>query len=128
MTKLQTLSINLGIKYHYDKKQEKNHQSFSFGSMTFDDVLKRVNTSWHCKSVSAICYPAKILIQNSDFFAEYFYENINQCISKWIFLSDLKLAVVTPVYKKKSKNSKDNYRLVSMLSNISKIYERCIYD
>ena len=37
--------------------------------------------------------------------------------------SDLKL-----VYKKKSKNSKDNYRPVSILVNISKIYERCIYD
>ena len=40
----------------------------------------------------------------------------------------MKLADVTPVYKKKSKNSKDNYRPVSILSNISKIYERCIYD
>ena len=41
---------------------------------------------------------------------------------------DLKLADVTPVYKNKSKNSKDNYRSVSILSNISKIYERCLYD
>ena len=72
--------------------------------------------------------PTKILNQNSDYFAEYFYKNINQCISKSIFPSDLKLADVTPVYKKKSKNSKDNYRPVSILSNISKIYERCIYD
>ena len=40
----------------------------------------------------------------------------------------LKLADVTPVYKKKSKNLKDNYRPVSILSNISKIYERCLYD
>ena len=32
------------------------------------------------------------------------------------------------MYKKKSKSSKDNYRPVSILSNISKIYERCIYD
>ena len=45
-----------------------------------------------------------------------------------MFPSDLKLADVTPVYKKKSKNSKDNYRPVSILSNIFKIYERCIYD
>ena len=40
----------------------------------------------------------------------------------------MKLADVTPVYKKKLKNSKDNYRPESILSNISKIYERCIYD
>ena len=40
----------------------------------------------------------------------------------------MKLADVTLVYKKKSKNCKDNYRPVSILSNISKIYERCKYD
>ena len=40
----------------------------------------------------------------------------------------MKLADVTPAYKKKSKNPKDNYRLVSILSNISTNYERCIYD
>ena len=38
-----------------------------------------------------------------------------------MFLPDLKLADVTPIYKKKSKNCKDNYRQVSILSNISKI-------
>ena len=45
-----------------------------------------------------------------------------------VFPSDLKLADVTPVYKKTSKNSKDNYRPVSILWNISKIYKRCMYD
>ena len=45
-----------------------------------------------------------------------------------LFPLDLKLADVTPVYKKTSKSSKDNYRPVTILSNISKIYERCIYD
>ena len=30
--------------------------------------------------------------------------------------------------KKKSKSSKDNYSPVSILSDISKVYERCIYD
>ena len=45
-----------------------------------------------------------------------------------MFPPDIELADVTPVYRKKSKNSKDNYRPVSILSNISKIYERCLYD
>ena len=44
-----------------------------------------------------------------------------------MFPPDLKLADVTPLYKNKSKNSKDNYRPVSILSNISKIYERGLY-
>ena len=38
----------------------------------------------------------------------------------------MKLADVTLVYRKKLKNFKNNYRPVSILSNISKLYERCI--
>ena len=45
-----------------------------------------------------------------------------------MFPPNLKLADVTPVFKNKSKNSKDNYRLVSMLPDISKIYERYLYN
>ena len=40
----------------------------------------------------------------------------------------MKLADVSRIYKKKSGNSKVNYRSVSILSSIFKIYERCIYD
>ena len=66
--------------------------------------------------------------KNSDYFAECFYENVTSCISKSIILSGLTLADVPSVYKKKSKNSKDNYESINILSSISKIYERCIYD
>ena len=42
--------------------------------------------------------------------------------------SDLKVANVTPVFKKNSKTSKDNYRHISILPNISTIYKRCHYN
>ena len=38
------------------------------------------------------------------------------------------IIISLPVYKKKSKNSKGNHRPVSILSNIFKIYKRCIHD
>ena len=72
--------------------------------------------------------PTKVIKTNSSFFAEFFSENINYCIENSKFPYDLKLADVIPVYKKKSKNFKDNYRPVSILPNISKIYERVIYE
>ena len=43
------------------------------------------------------------------------------------FPAALKLDRITLVSKKISKNSKENYRLLSILPNISKIYERCKY-
>ena len=88
------------------KNKKINDQSFSFGPVTSDNVLRKVKTLDTAKASQQSDIPTKILKQNSDYFAEYFYGNINQCISKSIFPSDLKLAGVAPVYRKKSKNSK----------------------
>ena len=41
---------------------------------------------------------------------------------------NLKEADIVPVHKNKSKLSKENYRPISILRNISKVYERCLYD
>ena len=43
-------------------------------------------------------------------------------------LWSLKKADITPVYKEDEKFLKNNYRPVSILPSVSKIYERCIYD
>ena len=110
------------------KNKKKNDQSFSFGPVTYDYLWRKVNTLETAKASQQSHIPTKILKQNSDGSTEHFYENINQCMSKSIFPSDFKLADVTPVYKKKSKNSKNNCRPVSILFNISKMYEICIYD
>ena len=61
-------------------------------------------------------------------FARYFHKNLNFCIENSIFPSDLKVTDVPPAFKKKSKTSKDNYRPISILPTISKIYERCLHN
>ena len=43
------------------------------------------------------------------------------------FLLVLKLADARPVHKKKSRLEKTNYRSVSLLPNISKVFERCMH-
>ena len=72
--------------------------------------------------------PTKILKENPEVFARYFHKNIHFCIDNSIFPSDLKVADATPAFKKKSKTSKYNYRPISILPNISKLYERCLYN
>ena len=39
----------------------------------------------------------------------------------------MKNAIIAPVHKKGAKSSKDNYRPVSILSNLSKIYEKLLF-
>ena len=45
-----------------------------------------------------------------------------------IFPECLKTAEVIPTYKKDKPTEKTNYRPISILSNISKIYERLMHD
>ena len=54
-------------------------------------------------------------------------KRINASINNGDFPLFLKLANVIPVFKKDSKNSKDNYRTISILKNISKVYERILF-
>ena len=86
------------------KNKKKKDQSFSFGPVTYDGVLKKGKTHDTAKASQQSDVSTKTLKQNSDYFAEYFHENIKKCISKSIFPSDRKLADVTPVYKKNSKS------------------------
>ena len=39
----------------------------------------------------------------------------------------MKSANITPVFKKNDRTDKSNYRPVSILPNLSKVFERCIY-
>ena len=59
----------------------------------------------------------------------YFYNDFNNnLINKCIFPDSLKAANITPVFKKDSRTEKTNYRPISILPNLSKIYERLIYN
>ena len=51
---------------------------------------------------------------------------INKCISQGSFPNCLKIAQVIPVYKKGSKTNCSNYRPISLLSPLSKIFEKII--
>ena len=71
--------------------------------------------------------PTKIIKDNADIFANVLVSSFNDSIEKSNFPSILKNASITPVFKKGDRNSKDNYRPVSIPPNISKIFERCIF-
>ena len=50
--------------------------------VTYNFALKKIKIIDTAKASQQSDIPSKILKQNSDYFAEYFKENINWCISK----------------------------------------------
>ena len=53
---------------------------------------------------------------------------INQMIKTGIFPDKLKISRVTPIYKANKKDQFSNYRPISLLPSLSKIFEYVIYD
>ena len=60
------------------------------------------------------------------FFKKFFQANLNNTIGTSTFPEQLKYANLRPVLKKYSRTDKKNYRPISILPNVSKIYERCL--
>ena len=53
---------------------------------------------------------------------------INQCLHTGIFPSQLKLSRVKPLFKSGDQSQFSNYRPISLLPSLSKIFERVIFD
>ena len=70
----------------------------------------------------------KIIKQNSDIFTDFILTSFNQSVANSIFPSSLTSADINLVFKKSDRNLKDKYRPFSILLNISKVFERGMFQ
>ena len=84
-----------------------------------------------CLDASKACQdtdvPTKLIKENVDIFTDLVHPSVNASINNGDFPSFLKFANVIPVFKKDCKNSEVNYRQISILKNISKIYKIVLF-
>ena len=93
--------------------------------------------SKHVLQIKVCCYlpkaiginsiPIKILKTAKEQSAEQLYFIYNLSFTTGIFPDCLKIAKVTPVYKKGFKLECTNYRPISLLSNLDKIIEKLMH-
>ena len=92
----------------------------SWGPKESTSAIKTLNRK---KATLSNDIPTKIIQQFSNIVTNFLSNNFNSCIESVMFPDKLKLAEVVPVFKKNDKKDKINYRPISILSNISKIYQ-----
>ena len=102
--------------------------TFNFQRTNADEVMKIISQLTTAKTCQNADTPTKIIKLNEDIFAKFISNNFNHCIDESKFPYELKHANVIPVHKKKDKCVKENYRPVSILTNISKVYEKLLYN
>ena len=109
------------------KKFCSSKSHFSFKNVRKEETLKKLNNLNINRATQNTDIPTKIIKENSDVSGDFIFSNLNCCISTSSYLSLLKREDITPAHKKDSKIAKNNYRPVSILSNISKLYERIMF-
>ena len=101
--------------------------NFRFTFISHDDVVKELNKLKSKKASQKTDIPVKIVKENVDI-SHFLYHNFNNSLSCSTFPTGMKYADVTPIHKKDDKTDKTNYRPMSILPNLSKVYERLMYN
>ena len=100
---------------------------FSFTAVNEDDIQREILNLNPKKLGTFGNIPTKMLKRSSETCNVALQNISNSEISgKLCFPNKLKLADITPVYKKKDPSLIENYRPVSVLPSVSKIFERII--
>ena len=105
----------------------RSYSTLNFSKFTESEVRKEILDLSTKKATKNGDIPAKILKKSIDIYIKEITFTINDCIENGIFPDDLKLADVSPIFKKEDSFKKENYRPVSILPHMSKVFERILY-
>ena len=111
----------------HEKYPEILPESFKFQFVSKNEVKKEIESLDTKKSSTYGSIPATILKQCVNAYLPHLTNSINYSIQHSNFPQELKLSEVIPVYKKLDPLQKENYRPVSLLPHVSKIFERIIH-
>ena len=89
------------------------------------DLLREINTK---KSSGPDNIPSKLLKIAMNVVAPSLTHIFNKSLCTSIYPKDWKMANVTPIYKNGAKRDLNNYRPISVISVVAKVFERIIHD
>ena len=100
---------------------------FNFHTITEEDTTKSINELRNKSSKGVDGISSILLKQLKTELCKPITHLINCSIVTGLFPNKLKTARVIPIYKKNAKNILDNYRPISILPAISKVFEKIIH-
>ena len=105
--------------------------TFSFNFISHDNTVKELNNLKSKKASGNTNIPTEIVKKirgNVDIISHFLYHIFNNSLSCSTFLTRMKYADVTSIHKKDDKTDKVNYLHINILPNLSKVYERLMYN
>ena len=105
-----------------EKMEKLGNPSFSFEFTSYEEIVKEVTSLKTRKASQKVDIPVRIIKENLDIVSYFLYHNFNNSLSCSTFPAAMKYGEVTPIHKKDDKTDKENYRPISILPNLSKVY------
>ena len=103
---------------------ESNKQSMFMFKTNPNEIFKLIKNLKNKKSSGFDEISAKFLKLCAPYVSTPLANNFNASISKGVYPDLLKTARVTPIYKKGVKSDPGNYRPISVLSQVNKVFEK----
>ena len=103
-------------------------ECFHFTPVNEESISIKVNGLDKKKTSTLNGIPPEILVENYDIISPFIAKMYNDSNLNMFFLDALKLADITPTHKKDDTTNKENYRPVSILPSVSKIFKRNMLD
>lgn len=98
----------------------------NFSPTTPDEIIEIIHSLKHNSSPGYDRISVKFIKDNNQFFADYLSKSINHMFTTGKYPNSLKQAIVTPIFKKGSKQDPNNYRPISVLSVFAKVFDTVI--
>ena len=118
---------DLFMKIEQEKSIESD--SFNFIKVSETEVIEQIDNLSESSGPGFVGIPTKIIKAIKPSISKFLTNFFNKCFETGTIPDELKIAVVTPLFKNKgSINDINNFRGISVLPPISKILEKLIYN
>ena len=122
-SQISETNVNFEMYMKFSAKEQ-----FNFRDIHIQEVLREISNLNTSKSAGSDNIPAKLIKDAKDVVAPFLTIIFNASLKSGIFPDDFKIARVSPIYKSGNKKERGNYRPISVLSIIAKIFEKLVYS
>ena len=104
------------------------NSSFSFAQINVETVIETLKAANSNKATGPNNIPVRVLKIAAEILSPSLTAIFNRSLSMGIYPDDWKMARVLPIFKSGEKGDLSNYRPISIISAIAKVFGRLVYD